>query len=152
MNRKKILVFYFICLCSFSCDDQLVYNQFHQIDRGLWENEIVFSVEVEDISRPYNLTIEIRNSNLYPFQDLWIACLEERPDSSSRQDTLSLRLADPYGRWLGSGISLFETEYSLHRGYYFPQAGTYTHSFYHLMEKFPLPGIQEVGLRLDKGK
>ena len=43
------------------------------------DKEYYFTFEVKDISVPYDLTLEVRNNNLYPYQNLWLFCSEEQP-------------------------------------------------------------------------
>lgn len=152
MNKSPLALFLF-CFLFFSCDNQpIVYNKFETIEKGLWEKqkELVFSFEIEDITFPYHILLEIRNNNFYPFQDLWLNRIEIQPDSLVFQDTISITLADQYGRWSGNGISLFETEYTLYSGHFFKTPGIYTYTFQHIMYKEPLPGIQNIGLRVEK--
>ena len=46
-----------------------MYNQYQAINNITWEKdkEYYFTFEVKDISVPYDLTLEVRNNNLYPF-------------------------------------------------------------------------------------
>ena len=70
------------------------------------DKEYYFTFEVKDISVPYDLTLEVRNNNLYPYQNLWLFCSEEQPIGPLRRDTIECMLADEFGKWHGHGISL----------------------------------------------
>ena len=138
------------CLAGFSCEQPAVYDQYQAIEGTAWEKEKVyyFTFQIEDISVPYDLTLEVRNNNLYPYQNLWIFCDEEQPFGPLKKDTIECMLADEYGKWHGHGISLFQSSFPVRTNYHFPIKGQYTFSFRQGMRKDKLPGIEEIGLRV----
>lgn len=153
-NRKiNGIIAFFICLFFFSCGkNQPVYNQYQAIDNSTWEKEkeYYFTFEIDDNSVPYNITLEIRNNNLYPYQNLWLFLNEEPPVGFMVRDTMECMLADEFGKWLGNGISLFQTSYPIRTNYIFTDTGRYTFSFRQGMRNDTLKGIQEIGLRIEK--
>lgn len=148
----KNLPFYLCFVFCLSCGDSPFYEQYKSIDGRYWEKdaEYYFSFDITDTSIPYDLTIEIRNNNLYPYQNLWIFSKEEQPSGKVLRDTTECFLADDYGKWLGTGISLFQSSHILHSQYFFKEEGTYTLGFRQGMRNDQLAGIQEVGLRITK--
>lgn len=137
----------FLCL---SCENQAVYDQYQVIENLSWEKdkEYYFTFQIEDASIPYDVFLEIRNNNKYPFQNLWLFCGEERPFGPLVRDTVECMLANEYGKWYGQGISLFHSDFPIRTHYYFPIEGQYTFSFQQGMREDKLPGIQEIGLRI----
>jgi gliding motility-associated lipoprotein GldH len=129
-----------------------VYNQYQIIDPVSWgkEKEYYFTFRIDDTSVPYKITFEIRNNNLYPYQNLWIFYTEEQPIGEIRRDTLECMLADEYGKWQGEGISLFQSAFPIRDNYYFPLKGQYTFSFRQAMRDDQLQGIQEIGLLIEQ--
>lgn len=103
---------------------------------------------IDDISIPYDIILEIRNNNLYPYQNLWLFCDEELPIGPLNRDTFECVLADELGKWHGHGISLFQSSFPIRHHYLFPFKGQYTFSFRQGMRKEKLQGIQEIGLRI----
>lgn len=140
-----------LSLC-FSCSNQALYEQYQAIDNTLWEKDKVyyFTFRIEDISVPYDLMFEIRNNNLYPYQNLWVFCNEEPPIGPLQKDTVECMLADEFGKWYGHGISLYQSSIPIRTDYYFPHAGQYTFSFRQGMRNDKLRGIQEIGFRIQK--
>lgn len=143
------------CLCSFfciSCGESPFYEQYESIEGRYWEKEAeyFFSFDITDTSIPYDLVIEIRNNHLYPYQNLWIFSREEQPSGTVLRDTTECILADDYGKWLGKGISIFQSGHILRSQYFFKEEGTYTISFRQGMRNDRLAGIQETGLRITK--
>ena len=127
-----------------------MYDQYQPIQNTLWvkDKEYYFTFEIKDITVPYDLTLEVRNNNLYPYQNLWIFCKEEHPFGPLKRDTVECMLADEFGKWYGQGISLFQSSFPIRTSYKFPIAGRYTFSFRQGMRNDELPGIQEIGLRI----
>ena len=149
---KGIIIAAFASFLFFSCEKTALYEQYQAIDNTLWEKnkEYYFTFQVEDISIPYNLFLEVRNNNLYPYQNLWVFCSEELPVGPLKRDTVECMLADDYGKWYGHGISLYQSSFPIRSQYKFPYAGQYTFSFRQGMRDNGLKGIQEIGFRIEK--
>lgn len=149
-QRLKGFIAACVCFLCFSCENQAVYDQYQAIQNTSWEKdkEYYFTFLIEDISVPYDLTLEVRNNNKYPFQNLWVFCSEEQPIGPLRKDTVECILADEFGKWHGQGISLFQSSFPIRTNYRFPVKGQYTFSFRQGMRNDQLPGIQEIGLRV----
>jgi gliding motility-associated lipoprotein GldH len=94
----------------------------------------------------------VRNSDLYPYQNLWLLCKQEQPDSMVVTDTLECMLADDFGKWLGNGMTLYQNVFSLRDRYYFPDTGAYTLNIRHGMRDELLKGIENIGLLIEKAK
>jgi gliding motility-associated lipoprotein GldH len=154
IRKHNIIISVLICFLYFSCEKNAIYDQYQAIDNTSWEKdkEYYFTFDVSDISIPYNVSLEIRNNNLYPYQNLWIFCNEEQPIGPLQRDTIECLLADDFGKWYGSGISLFQSSFPIRKNHLFPHKGQYTFSFRQGMRDNSLPGIQEIGLRVEKTK
>jgi gliding motility-associated lipoprotein GldH len=143
-----------LCLLCAACTNKAVYHQYQAIDHFVWEKdrEYYFTFMIDDAQAAYHLTFEVRNNNLYPYQNLWLFCAEEPPAGNIRRDTMECMLADAFGQWYGDGISLFQTGFPLRTAYRFPMPGQYTFSFRQGMRNDALQGIQEIGLRIEKAE
>lgn len=148
--RLKRFIAAFACFLCFSCENPALYDQYQAIDNTVWEKdkEYYFSFQVTDISVPYNLTLEVRNNNRYPYQNLWLFCNEEQPIGPMVKDTIECTLADEFGKWHGHGISLFQSSFPIRTNYNFSHEGQYTFSFRQGMRDDALKGIQEIGFRV----
>ena len=151
LNPKGLVVAGFAALC-FSCHQHAMYDQYQVVDGSVWKKEKTFhfSFLADDTTSLYNLTLEIRNNSLYPYRNLWIVAYEECPVGPLRRDTVEYLLADEKGRWLGSGISLYQSGFTIRTNYRFEHAGLYSFGFRHGMRDDALPGIEEVGFRVEK--
>jgi gliding motility-associated lipoprotein GldH len=153
-NRMKALCRQGVAGCAMvlclSCIEKAFYSQYQVMDLA-WskDKEYYFTYEIADNTVPYRLSLEIRNNNLYPYQNLWLFCLEEQPVGPVRRDTVECMLADDYGRWLGSGISIYHSTKVLRTHYLFPGIGQYTFSVRQGMRDMNLKGVEEIGLRIE---
>lgn len=140
------------CFFFFSCTDNAVYTQYQAIENASWkkDKEYYFTFQIEDASAPYDITLQIRNNNLYPYQNLWLFYHEEQPIGPLVHDTLECILADEYGKWHGDGIFLYQSSFPIRTGYLFPHKGSYTFGFRQGMRNDLLKGIQEIGLKVEK--
>ncbi|MEG0647613.1 MAG: gliding motility lipoprotein GldH [Bacteroides sp.] len=149
--RLNILILLPVGLLCFSCESGALYDQYQAIEDISWKKnkEYYFSFEVKDIAVPYNLTLEVRNNNLYPYQNLWLFYMVEQPIGPLQRDTMECVLADEFGKWHGHGISLYQSSFPIRNNYLFPHAGQYTFSFRQGMRDDALKGIQEIGFRVE---
>ncbi|MDD4515203.1 gliding motility lipoprotein GldH [Massilibacteroides sp.] len=149
---KQTALLLFIGTVFFACQYDVLYDQYQIIENTVWgkDKEYYFTFMVKDITVPYDLTLEIRNNNQYPYQNLWLFSSEERPVGTIKRDTIECMLADEFGKWYGKGISLFQLSIPLKTNYYFTHEGQYTFSFRQGMRNDQLKGIQELGFRVSK--
>ena len=148
----KLSVFILIFGGIISCSPKEIFFHFHSFTNAEWtrDNPAVFNVEIEDNSQPYNVSIELRNNNDYPFSNIWLFVDYKMPDGSSRVDTVGADLADIYGKWYGKGLSLYNLSIPYETSFLFPDTGTYVFSIRQGMRIDPLKGISDVGLKVSK--
>jgi gliding motility-associated lipoprotein GldH len=142
-----------VCFIFLSCTNSAYYENFQTIDSQWDKNkEYSFIYEIEDNSGSYNLFLEIRNNNLYPYQNLWLFCTEEQPEGTVRRDSIECILADDFGKWIGTGISIYHLSVPLRTKLIFPHTGKYTFNIRQGMRDNHLRGIEQIGVRLEKNK
>ena len=151
LNQSKIFIvcLLFVAFGMSSCMDT-TYEKYMPIKDNTWSKEqaCCFEFQVDDSTLLYDIDVEVRNNNFYPYQNLWLLCEELHADSIFVRDTLNCELADVFGKWHGSGISIFQTSFPLRKSYRFPKTGKYSISIKHGMRNDALLGIREVGVRL----
>ncbi len=133
-----------------SCKETAYYEQYQVIEKP-WdkEKEYYFTYEINDNTIPYDVSLVIRNNNLYPYQNLWLFCGEEQPVGLFKCDTFECMLADEYGKWKGNGISIYHLSIPVRTRYMFPHKGQYTFCIRQGMREEQLKGIEEIGLRIE---
>ena len=156
MIRNDVLLYTFlIAVCLFvSCRKEVVYSKYQPIQNKVWDkqSEYYFIFEMDDNSIPYNISLQLRHSDVYPYQNLWLFMEELQPANTSVKDTIEWMLADDFGKWTGNGITLFQNQLLLKESYHFPDTGKYTISIRQGMRDDRLKGIENIGLLIEKAK
>lgn len=118
-----------------------------------WEttDSLVFPIDTVHQAGRYRLSIGVRTSaaNPYPFQTLALSITTRLQGKKAQRDTALCSLTDKDGDVNGQGVSLYQyafpvSELHLEKG----QTGTIT--VQHLMRRNLLPGVANVGIRLDR--
>ena len=152
-HRFVVLSFLFTVLFFPSCDSKRFYEENKIIEKGVWntEDKILFQVPVTDTLSTYDFYINVRNDGNYPFSNLFFFIRTITPAGRVALDTVECRLADDYGKWLGTGMGsvkfnrfLFQKNVPLH------YKGNYIFEFEQAMRNPELKGIRDVGLRIEK--
>lgn len=158
MRKFCILLLGFFTLLI-SCDKNGIYDQYHAQPNLGWHMDSIqyFNLEIMDSIVPHNLYINIRNSNSYPFSNLFMIANIEYPDGIKKVDTLEYEMALPSGEWLGEGgSSIKENKLWFKENFQFTQKGMYKIGVTQVMRNNGsaegityLKGITDVGLRVE---
>ncbi len=136
-----------------SCEDEALYHASRMIpNEGWYKNDVVsFDFDMADTTSSYNVLVDVRNNNDYPFQNFWLFIHTVMPDSTEFSDTLNCVLADNYGKWIGkSSGSMYHVPVAFRLDAKFPQTGKYHLDLLQGMRMDVLPGIKEIGVRVLK--
>ena len=151
-SRVSIII---IATCLFfSCGKDAVFNKFQPIKDKVWDkqDEYFFNFEIKETSAPYNISLLLRNNDIYPYQNIWVIIEESQPSGITIKDTIEHTLADDFGKWTGNGITLFQSRIPVKNQYHFPDTGKYTINIRHGMRDDRLKGIEDIGLFVEKSK
>ncbi len=146
----------FILLTAFmavACNGDVVYESNERIPGNVWSrfHIPVFEVEITDTINAHNLLINLRNTGEYPRSNLFLFISATSPAGAFTRDTLELVLAGPSGRWKGSGFgSVWQNRFFYRQNVRFPERGKYTFEVEQAMRIDDLPGIIDVGLRVER--
>ena len=136
-----------------SCDRKRVFEAYRTFDEKGWNKDsvVVFKVLLTDTTRNHNLYVNIRNKGTYPYSNLYLFLSIGSPDGKLLTDTVEFSLAEPSGRWKGSGIGdLHDNQILYKSSVYFPHKGNYTFQIKQGMRDNILQGIRDIGLRIEK--
>lgn len=142
------------------CNNRVEYSQYASLTDG-WEahKPVLFQIEISDSLTPKDLFIMVRNTEKYPFSNLFLITKMEQPNSNKViVDTLEYEMATPDGKWLGDGYSAVKESKLWYKEHFtFPSKGKYNIKIEQAMRKIGdnegvnvLNGITEVGLRVEK--
>ncbi|MFN0032956.1 MAG: gliding motility lipoprotein GldH [Flavobacteriales bacterium] len=152
---KCIHVFFlFTTVAMFaSCDSDVVFEENKSIEKGQWDkaSAITFEFEIADTTTLHNMYINLRNGEDYGYSNLYLFAELEFPNGKKATDTVQCFLADPTGKWLGSGMGdIYDNRLIYKERKQFPMAGNYRLSLRQGMRVDGLKGIRDVGVRLAK--
>lgn len=148
-NLYKICTLFFIFS---ACQHTLSYEKYIPVGGGSWNSrqKLFFPVEIKDTSVLYNIYVNVRNTDDYPFSNLWLNIGTRFPDNQSFEKRINLTLADSAGKWMGQPQGdLYDERILIQKSAYFQKPGAYTFSLEQIMRQDPVPGILAVGLRVE---
>ncbi len=156
---RKLCLSFIAILLFISCDQNRVFDNYHTVQNIGWNTDSIqqFSLPVMDSLKNYNLYFNIRNSNKYPFSNLFVIASIDYPNGKKQVDTLEYEMALPTGKWLGTGgASVKENKLWYKNNFQFKEKGTYKVSIAQAMRANGsaegvtyLKGITDVGLRVE---
>ncbi len=142
-----------------ACDSKTVVGEMKSL-KGVWrQSEVVnFTIPPLDSLQAYDVFLHLRNTNDYPFNNIYLIVDMEFPHGKTVTDTLEYRMAAPNGAWLGNGIgSVKESKLWYKEGVRFFEPGSYTLRVSQAVRNngqvagvSELKGITDVGYSIEK--
>ncbi len=156
--RNVFVALVILVVCS-SCDSTVVWSETQSV-AGTWDKqeEVIFSVSNLDSLKNYNIFINLRNTNDYPFNNVFLIAAIEFPYGKIITDTLEYKMAHPNGEWMGAGIgSVKENKLWLRENIQFSENGNYNIILTQAVRNngetegvSQLPGITDVGISIEE--
>ncbi|ADV43161.1 gliding motility lipoprotein GldH [Bacteroides helcogenes] len=149
----KSIILLFVAGVLSACNKQQIYHTFQSLPTAGWQRKdtLRFNVEVTDSLTYYKLSVEIRNRNSYPYQNINLSVCYDNPDKhTSPADSLQFTLANEEGVWKGDGWGgLYQTSFpagNIRIG----KAGIYRFKIAYTLPDEKLKGINDIGIKLEK--
>lgn len=144
-----------LVLLLVSCDKKRVFDEYKSID-GKWNRDSIvsFSFDQKDTVSKYNLFINVRNNNGYPYNNMFLIVQLQQPGTKlTKVDTLEYQMANPDGSLMGDGFTdIKESKLWYKEKVKFPKAGKYTVSIQQAVRKSgEVPGVEELDGVTDVG-
>ena len=136
-----------------SCDSKRFYEENKSIENGVWLSTKFqsFTVNISDTIARYDLFLNVRNDGTYPYSNLYLFLHTTFPGGKRATDTVECQLADPDGKWRGSGPgNLKFNRFLFQKAIAFPRKGTYRFDLEQAMRVKELKGIRDAGIRIEK--
>ena len=86
-----------------SCEPQPFYEEKIELGTDGWATEtpLSFKTEIQDTAIIYNLELVIEHTPDYRYQNIYLNIKTLFPHQDSREERLSIDLADKKGKWIG---------------------------------------------------
>lgn len=160
MFQSKAALFFIIVLsCVFmSCDSNRVFDEYKSVPKKWHKDSVVsFKINPPDSINAYNLFVNLRNTNAYKYNNLFLIVEMVFPHGKTVKDTLEYKMAEPSGKLLGTGYGdVKENKLWYKEQVVFNEAGEYTVNIQHAMREngkvngvTELDGVMDVGFRVE---
>lgn len=152
---KYIFVLLLIAGGFISCDTNRVYEENRDVEGFMWSvgKPLSFDFEIPDTVTKYNFYFNIRNTDDYPYNNIYVFFHTRFPNGKTGTDTVAFPLADPNGRWYGKGQGdIHDCQLIFKKGVRFPVAGKYHMDIEQAMRMAELPGVMNAGIRIEKAE
>ncbi|WP_308991833.1 gliding motility lipoprotein GldH [Mariniflexile litorale] len=142
-----------------SCDPNRVFDAYQPIPNKWHKDSVVsFNIKVPDSTNAYNLFVNLRNTNAYKYNNLFLIVEMAFPHGKTVKDTLEYKMADPSGKFLGTGLTdVKENKLWYKEQVVFKEKGNYIVNIQHAMREngkvngvIELEGIIDIGFRIEK--
>ncbi|HEX9981440.1 MAG TPA: gliding motility lipoprotein GldH [Flavobacterium sp.] len=157
MSLKNSILLISLALVLFSCDKKRVFDEYKSVGSA-WHKDSVISFDIPEIdtTRMYNLFVNLRGNDKYPYNNIFLLVAMDHPDGLTKVDTLEYQMADEEGNLLGDGFTdIKESKLFFKEKIKFKKGKYSVHIRQALREtgKVPgvetLPGITDVGFRIE---
>ena len=158
MKIKNSILFIVMLLMIVSCDKRSVFDQYKSVGNAWHKDSIVtFELPKLDAKKFYNLYINVRDNDDYPFNNLFLIVSLEQPNKQVKVDTIEYQMTNPDGTLLGDGFSDVKESKLFYKGKEnFIQKGVYKIHIKHATRQTgkiegvtSLQGITDVGFRIE---
>lgn len=159
---SKACSLFCLCICLFSCNGNTVFSDYKATDNGYWPRDkaVVFQFSGMDTLETFNLFLNIRHDNTFPYSNIFLITELNFPDGETIKDTLEYEMALPDGQWLGKGNgSIKENKLWFKENVVFPSSGVYTLEISHAMRHLGnveglenVKGITDIGFQIEKSE
>lgn len=152
--KQALLTLTILGFLLVACDSTKVYEEFSDFEDAFWHQDsvITFQFEIENANQPYNLIAHFRNSQSYPFYNMYYNyTLRNDGGEVLSEKQMEIELFDAKtGEPKGSGIGdLFDNSQLVLDNYTFPESGSYSVDLQQYMRRDTLPYVLSVGWRVE---
>lgn len=148
----------FVLVITACADKNYVFEQNIEIPNAEWvvTDKAILTVDISDTVSQHSFYINVRNTEQYPYRNLYVFVKTIFPNEKSSRDTVGIVLADATGKWVGSGSGFLNSSQHLTNTIMyqynkrFPISGKYIFEIEQAMREDTLIGIQNIGLKIEK--
>lgn len=156
MPRILIPVLFFLAVAFSSCDKATVYSEHRSLPFSGWDADsaLNFNFSVKDTLSSYSVIINVRHTDAYPYQNMWLLVTDNHiPQTYQQTDTIEFYLANQRGEWLGSGNGrLHEMPVLYLKDCHFADTTMQHISIRHGMREDVLKGVSDICLRIERNR
>lgn len=158
MQSKILTIILILSFVFISCNSNSVFDSYKTVPNKWDKDSIVsFKVNPPDTINPYNLFVTLRNNSNYKYSNLFLIVGINFPKGKIIKDTLEYQMAEPNGKFLGTGFSdIKENKLWYKENVIFSESGEYIVNIQHAMRENgkvngvkQLEGVTDVGFKIE---
>ena len=152
-TKNSFLTALIVALFLVSCGNEVLVDNDLAYEHSYWpvSEKYMLNFEQADTVSNYNFFITLRNTDDYPFRNIYVFLTTIFPNGKTTHDTINCPLANYQGKWLGKGFGgVYDNRIIYMHNTRFQQAGNYKIILEQAMRNEELPGIKSVGIRIEK--
>ena len=157
MRIKNSALLILVVILFFSCDKKRIFDEYKSVGSAWHKDSIVtFNLPQLDATKQYNLFVNLRDNNNYPFNNLFLIVSMEKPNGLIKVDTLEYQMTNPDGSLMGDGFSDIKESKLFYKEKIKLEGIAKIHIKQAVRENGKIPGvtalegITEVGFRIEK--
>lgn len=158
MKILNNLLLILVAVSIISCDEKRVFDQYKSVGTAWHKDSVIkFKLPKLDANKKFNLFVNIRDNNDFPYSNLFLIVSLEQPNKKVKVDTLEYQMANLDGTLLGDGFSdVKESKLFYKQNQSFNLKGDYKIKIQQAVRQTgkivgdkELKGITEVGFRIE---
>lgn len=157
MKIKNSLLFLLVALLIISCDKKRVFDEYKSVGNSWHKDSVItFKLPKLESGKNYNLFVNVRDNNDYPFDNMFLIVSLEQPNKKTLVDTLEYKMANPDGSLMGDGFTDIKESKLFYKKTAFKLKGDYKIHIQQAVRQTGkvtgvdnLKGITEVGFRVE---
>ena len=152
-SMRSIVTSFCVVLCLASCGEKYHYDAEKTITDGVWNysDSVLFAYTITDTASRYNLYIDITHADTFASQNLYLRFNTIFPDGKRASSVLSFDFFNSKGENNGECSGGHCTLRSvIQENALFKQPGEYQLVIEQFMRQDSVPGVQSVGLMVEK--
>ncbi len=150
--RNHNLFLLLVIVALFGCGEKPLFEKVYSFDDRVWtlEQKPEFKIEVTDTTALYDISLTLRTTTDYKFNNLWIFLKTTLPDGQSERLPFQIRISNEDGSWVGNKTgSVVETSLDF-PARKLPIKGEYSFIVEQAVTQSMVDEVLDIGLRAKK--
>jgi gliding motility-associated lipoprotein GldH len=150
--RNHSLLLLVLVTVLFGCGEKPFFEKVFSFDERVWtlEQRPEFNLEVTDTTALYDISLTLRTTTDYKFNNLWIFLKTTLPDGQSERLPFQIRISNEDGSWIGNKTgSVVETSLDF-PARKLPMKGEYSFIVEQAVTQSKIDEVLDIGLRVNK--
>lgn len=151
---KTNLVLFLALLFLASCGEQPYFEKVYSFESRKWDQDVKpkFEVKIDDVSKPFNITLFLRTTTDYPYNNLWIYLKTTLPDGTTKREPFEIEISNSDGSWVGTKTGTVVETALYFKERVLPQKGLYSFEVEQAITKSTVDEVLDIGLSVAQVK